>query len=201
MGMICGEQQKKETVSMKERTFILKLSDEDMERFSKKAAIAELTMEELISGFIGDLVCGTHTNGSDERMLAENWYERCGYGRDRYTLLHYLIEYNEIEEFLARKEWEEECREEVRSWEKDIAEANETWAVITDSDGKPCYKSVDDYLAERTEDLEIAKQELQAVEEEINAYWNGFLKWTECTEPDKEKEINAVLEWQKRMME
>ena len=201
MGMICREQQKKETVEMKERTFILKLSDADVKRFAEKAAIAELTMEDLLSSFIGDLVCGTHSKGSDERMLAENWFERCGYGRDKYTLLHYLIEYDEVDEFLERKKWEEDCREQVRLWEKDITEADEKWTIIVDSDKKPCYKSVDDYLAERTEYLETAKQELQAVEDEINDYWNGFLKWTECKEPDKEKEFNAVLEWQKRMME
>ena len=188
-----------EIETIKERTFELKLSDADVKRLASKAAVAEITMEQLLTSLIGDLVDGTYSNGSDERDMAEQWFERCGYGCDKRTLLHFLIENDEIEYFLERREWAEECREEVELWEKDLTAANEKWSEIVDKDNKPCYKSVDEYIKEVTEGLEIAREELQAVEEEINDYWNSFMKWTEAKEPNKEKEIQAVIDWQKKL--
>lgn len=77
--MIYGEQQKKEIETIRERAFTLKLSDADVDRLAMKAAEAGMTMGELLASFVGDLVGGTYSNGSDERMYAEAWYERCGF--------------------------------------------------------------------------------------------------------------------------
>lgn len=38
-----------------------------------------LTIGELIENFVGDLVDGTYSNGS-ERMYAQQWFERCWFG-------------------------------------------------------------------------------------------------------------------------
>ena len=46
--------------------------------FCKKAASHGMTVSGLLESFIGDLVEGTFTNGSDERYLAEDWFNRCG---------------------------------------------------------------------------------------------------------------------------
>ncbi len=59
-----------EMATIKERSISLKLSDADCERLLKKAAMCGLTVAELLQNFIGDLVDGTYSNGSDERMLA-----------------------------------------------------------------------------------------------------------------------------------
>ena len=76
------ESQKKEIETIKDRTLILKLSDADCDRILQKAAGCGLTVSELLASFIGDLVDGTFTNGSDERYLAEDWFNRCGFERE-----------------------------------------------------------------------------------------------------------------------
>lgn len=78
--MMDGTQQEKEIQTIRERTFSLKLSDSDIERLAAKAARGGLTMEQLLENFIGDLVCGTYYNGSDERMYAQEWFDRCWFG-------------------------------------------------------------------------------------------------------------------------
>lgn len=54
-----------------ERTVGIQMSDEDAEKLSALAANHGKTVSELLSGFVGDLICGSQTNGSDEREFAE----------------------------------------------------------------------------------------------------------------------------------
>jgi len=75
--MITGGEQQKEIETIKERVFRIRLSDADVERLALKAASGGLLPEELLQNFIGDLVRGTYSNGSDERMYAEQWFDRC----------------------------------------------------------------------------------------------------------------------------
>lgn len=118
------ESQKKEIETIKDRTLILKLSDADCDRILQKAAGCGLTVSELLASFIGDLIDGTYTNGSDERMLAQDWFDRCGFRQmaDR-TLLRFLLErgedienflyvYDENEEYKSHPEEFEELRED-----------------------------------------------------------------------------------------
>ena len=75
--MMSGEKQQKEIETIRERTFKMRLSDADVERLALKAASGGLLPEELLENFIGDLVWGTYSNGSDERLCAEQWFDRC----------------------------------------------------------------------------------------------------------------------------
>ena len=85
-------EQKKEISTIKERQFAIKLSDADVERLYKKSGTAGLTPEELLENFVGDLVCGTYTNGSDERMYAEQWFDRCGFSLgEKKSFLGYIL--------------------------------------------------------------------------------------------------------------
>lgn len=87
-----AETQKEEIATIRKRTITLELSDADCDRISRKAGENGLTVAELLQNFIGDLVDGTYSNGSDERRLAEEWFDRCwfAYQSDN-TLLQYLI--------------------------------------------------------------------------------------------------------------
>ena len=87
------EQQKKEIQTIKERNVSIKLSDADCERLSDLCGRCGLTIGELLASFIGDLVGGTYTNGSDERDLADAWFERCGYDYYTDSLLSHLINF------------------------------------------------------------------------------------------------------------
>ena len=89
---IRGEQQKKEIETIKERKITVKLSDTDCDRLARKCGEHGLTVGELIENFIGDLVGGTYSNGSDERDYAERWFERCWFGMfPEQTLLNHLF--------------------------------------------------------------------------------------------------------------
>lgn len=102
--------QEKEIKTIRKRTFHLELSDADIERLAIKAAQAGLTIEDLLQSFIGDLVCGTYSNGSDERMYAQDWYDRCWFGSyaPATSLLQHLARNDAVNEAL-------DLREQLRS--------------------------------------------------------------------------------------
>lgn len=114
--------QQDEIATIKERTITLKLSDADCFRIAKKAGCVGLSVGELMENFIGDLIAGTYSNGSDERMYAEQWFDRCGFSwmNDK-TLLKYLLDWDhDVEDFLTLydeiqyyKEHPEEYAEEL----------------------------------------------------------------------------------------
>ena len=72
----------------------LDLSNKEIKRLSEKAVAAGMSVKELLEGFIGDLTGGEHTNGSDERDLANQWYNRIRFYSDRQTFLQFLIEWD-----------------------------------------------------------------------------------------------------------
>lgn len=135
--------QKAEIITIKERAITLKLSDADMERIFKKAGAAGLTVPELLQNFIGDLVDGTYSNGSDERDYAQRWFDRCWFGMfPEHTFTQYLIQsdqfdvvvglWNDIqtakEDLADTLEHPDEYgadevsafKEDIADWEKDI---------------------------------------------------------------------------------
>ena len=63
----------------KTRRFTVKLTDDTYKRFIEMVERDGTTSAEVLEGFINDLVCGSYTRGSDERMLAQEYYDRCGY--------------------------------------------------------------------------------------------------------------------------
>ena len=71
--MVYGEQQKREIETIRERNITLNLSDADCDRLSDLCGEHNITVSKLLENFIGDLVEGTRSNGSDERELAQSW--------------------------------------------------------------------------------------------------------------------------------
>lgn len=194
--MVCGEEQQKEIATIKPRDLQLKLSDADVRRLAKMAARAELSVEELLESFIGDLVDGTYSNGSDERERANSWFERCGYDcYNNYSFLHYLIDEYLIDEFVDAWENAQSYQDDVTDTEKEIANPKKNWNDYTKGDGTPYYNSKEEYIADIKGELEDFKEELKNALDEIEEYWNAYLKWTSEKDIDKDKEIKAVLEW------
>ena len=76
--MSWGEEQKKEIETIRERKITVKLSDADCDRLARKCGEHGLTIGELIENFVGDLVGGTYSNGSDERDYADRWFDTVG---------------------------------------------------------------------------------------------------------------------------
>ena len=114
--------QKEEIETIKDRQITLKLSDVDVKRLCEKSGAVGLTVSELLQNFIGDLVDGTYTNGSDERMLANQWFERCWFSIfPEYTFLRFLIDYNVVEDTI--EEWNEiNCFKELEEPDEDDKE-------------------------------------------------------------------------------
>lgn len=90
--MSWDNEQKKEIETIKERKITVRLSDADCDRLARKCGEYGLTIGELIENFVGDLVGGTYSNGSDERDYANKWFERCWFGMfPEETLLKFLL--------------------------------------------------------------------------------------------------------------
>ncbi len=91
--------QRDEIKTIRARNISFNLSDADVKRLCEKAGCAGLTVSKLLENFIGDLVCGTYSNGSDERDLAQRWFARCGFSwMNGYSFLNYLIDFDDVEE-------------------------------------------------------------------------------------------------------
>ena len=77
MGFSTFEERKKDAATIRPRMFMLDLSDGDMAQFARLAEEYGTTPAEILQGFICDLVDGSQTNGSDERLFAEQYLDRC----------------------------------------------------------------------------------------------------------------------------
>lgn len=89
-----------------QRNIVLRLPNEDVENLCAKAARAGLTVSQLLENFVYDLVHSDRANGSDERMYANQWFDRCGFSFSfSQTFLLYLIEWGEAD--TAIEMWEE----------------------------------------------------------------------------------------------
>ena len=64
----------------RKRAFTLELTDKETAAFIEKCYRDGTTPAEVLEGFICDLTGADRTRGSDERMYAGQYYERCGYG-------------------------------------------------------------------------------------------------------------------------
>lgn len=94
--------------------FTLSLLGSDAERLWYLAGTVGLTPEKLLASFIGDLIDGADTNGSDERMYAEMWFDRCGFSHFvNKTFLIYLLTTQELEGFISNETWIAEIREDL----------------------------------------------------------------------------------------
>ena len=66
--MTSYERQKAEIETIRPRSFSLSLSNADVKRLYEKAYSNGITPAQLLQDYIGDLLDGTYTRGSDERM-------------------------------------------------------------------------------------------------------------------------------------
>lgn len=167
------ENKKKEIETIKPRQLEIKLSDADVLRIAQKAGAHGLTVAQLIENFIGDLVGGTYSNGSDERMYAEQWFERCWFSIfPDMTFLRYLTEWGGLEDVL------------------------ELWGDLQEAQGDISYYEEHPDEPEPGEVEEI-REVLQDCQEQINEYWNAYLQVkTENEKGTFDEEMKKVLEWQ-----
>ena len=164
------ESQKKEIETIRFRKLEIKLSDADVLRVAQIAGAHGLTIAQLIENFIGDLVGGTYSNGSDETMYAQQWFDRCWFSMfPDMTFLRYLIEWGGLEDIL-------ELWGDLQEVQRDLS-----------------------YYEEHPEEPEPEEIRyiLQDCQEQINEYWNDYIQLkTENKKGSFDEEMKKVLEWQ-----
>lgn len=201
-------EQQKEIQSIKPREYRLKLSDADVERIAMKAGRYGLTVPELLENFIGDLVCGTYTNGSDERMYAQQWSNRCWFSHaPEKSLVQYFcdsLEYDFSDLFRVLRQIEG-SKEDIEDSKKRIENPGEEWKTICThvyrEDGteewRNCYKSVEEYITSEKEYLEEYQEELEETLEELQEIHNSFDTYMKEDVYVWEEEIKNAVEWYK----
>ena len=105
-------------------TIKIHLDQEDGKGLAKAAGRVGLTVSELLESFIADLICGKESNGSDERMYAQQWLDRCAFSRmGKDTLLRYLLDMEvPIDRFLYVYWQHREATEESKEWQRELEE-------------------------------------------------------------------------------
>lgn len=193
--MLYGNDNKQEVENVRGRMYEIRLSDADVERLARKALSYNLSVAELLENFIGDLVGGTYTNGSDERMYAERWAERCWFALNEpdKNMIHFFFgdnmfgrEFSELEEIKERIEDEKRT---IASLEEDIA-SPEDWDQITHWDVNKgeyvdSYSSVDEYISDCKQAIEDENQLLLDAEKELEDLKKDFADYMG----------DAVYEW------
>lgn len=172
--------QLKKADTVKEKNISIRLSEKDCDRLSSLCGENGITVGKLIEAFIGDLVGGTYSNGSDEHMLAQQWLDRCGFSiLAEDTLLKYFLDNcYDIDDFL-------DDMDEIKSIEADLKE----------------YEINPDKFDE--EKIEHANNDLAAYREHYDKIYKKIIEdfKEEYPEADIEKEIQAMREWQEESMD
>lgn len=149
------ERQEAEIKTIKPRNITINLSDADVERLFGKTYVNGITPSKLIEGFLGDLIDGTYSNGSDERMLADEYFERCCYGMGAdYTFLRWALECEYYDNIIDLIDDRDVCVDV-------LAAGQNGW------DARMTPEEIKKEIAEFKEDL-------QRFEEEILSYYNEY---------------------------
>lgn len=158
-----------------------------------------ITVSQLLESFIGDLVNGTYTNGSDERDYAQEWFERCGYGMNsEKTFLRYILEEGADVEFLLNglegikksKELIQTLTEELQK-EIDRQRENPEYQYEWEEEDKECIRT-------EQEELDAAILSVKEWWEEYQA-WKKQKNWWDVGEDTAERtfdeELTIIQEW------
>lgn len=130
----------------RKRAFSLELTDKETAAFIEQCYRDGTTPAEVLEGFICDLTGVERTRGSDERMYATQYYERCGYGYffpdDSRTFTQWLLYDYSLEAVAEALEDIKIFEEELFYWKDhpDITppegEIEDLEAELTDSKGQ-----------------------------------------------------------------
>lgn len=161
-------QQKREIATIKPRSITVDLSDADCQRILERCAENGMTVGDLVKNFVGDLIYGTYTNGSDEREYANQWFNRCWFANREKTLLCHLLDYGyDPAEYLTA----------VHDLRKD-------------EDDKEYMQNHPEECCKDEDDLEMLTEEIENVKKYIEEMDKGF-KATR----DIDSELEIISRW------
>ncbi len=181
---------------------------EDMRAVAEKAGAYGLSIGSLLGSFINDLVDGAATNGSDERMYALKWFDRCFMFPEN-TFLHFLLEEDYLEDVLTAWNDIQDSGEDIKEIEEQLATGEMvshspeykgeyySWKDIVDSEGTPIYSSREAWEADKRESLAELTEFVQECRERMGSYWKEYMEqgtgYYQCGTFDEE--MKKVLEW------
>lgn len=185
---------------------------EDMKALAKKAGSVGLSIGSLLGNFINDLIDGAATNGSDERMYARQWFDRCGFAMfPDENFLRYLVEWGGLEEVVESWESIPVCEALIAETEKAL-ETGEmqardgrtyTWRELVHRDGeteKPAYSSREEWEASERDYIEQEQDEITACKETLARWWEEYTEQAtgDYTPGTLDEEMKIVLEWNEK---
>ena len=192
MSLLRRIEQEEEIKSIKSRKYNINLSDADVERLAVTALNYGVTASDLLENFIGDLVGGTYSNGSDERMYATKWADRSlgiFMEEQEKNLTTFCIgsqgaygyTYEDLVEIMERIE---SAREDISRGEKEISNPQGWENLVRWNSEKQeyvqSYNTVEEYIEMEKDclqsykiELELAEQELQEFKDEFDSYMKG----------------------------
>ena len=157
----------------RERSVKISLTDEDCDRLIRFCGERGITVDQLLTNFVNDLIGGQGTNGSDERDLADQWFQRCYIGISdsedtflQYMLLngydpeHYLNVLDNIKDdeytMERAKEHPEEydqgelswLDDEIADWQSELADIRADWHPEYDPDWDEQTQIIKKWVAE-----------------------------------------------------
>lgn len=201
-------EQQKEIETIKPRKYMLKLSDADVERLAKRAGKYNMTASELLENFIGDLVGGTYSNGSDERDYADRWAERCWFSHENdKNLITFLCGgslWHDIHELIERLENINDAKSDVEYVLEKIKNPDDEWEHLvyckynddkTSYEYVPRYNSLEEYVADFENDLVDCRENLTFEEEQLEKLKKKFAAYMGNISYTWEAELEAFLKW------
>lgn len=169
------QEQEKDRQTIKPRQFALSLSADDTQRFYDLAYSMGTTPAEILTGFVCDLIDGTQTRGSDERMYARQYFDRCRYGLfAQQTFLTWTLQNDRMEEIADLLQTAGYAAGDLTYYAEHPEEADPSIIADLKQEEAEAQQDIADLYREYTEDAERSRepaQELQEGIKAIRAYW------------------------------
>lgn len=187
-------------------TFELELLPEEIERLFEKAGKAGRLPEDLLADFIADITGGARAGGSDEKELAEKWFERrAGYPENAF--LSYLMNFELLETALQLQASIDACLISIRNTEENLKRGGymrqgmfRSWTELRNSDGTSAYTDKEEWEQDERGYIREEQEELEESREQLKEIWNNFQAeadkcgWVHGT---MEEEVSKIQEWEK----
>jgi len=104
---------------LRQRNFAVELTNSTAAAFYELCCRNGTDAGEVLAGFINDLVCGSYTRGSDERMYAQQYFDRCCYDLCApETFLRYLLKEYELPALLDCMETRQDAADDLAYYEQ-----------------------------------------------------------------------------------
>ncbi len=184
----------------------LTLPLKDWQSFLRMACKCDRKPEEILTSFVGDLVDGKFTNGSDERVAARQWYERVYFWTE--SFLAYICDDIEMLEQMvdikngisSSGERIKKLRGYLESGTYDVRNIcnhmeRRSWQDLE-------YESIEKFNDEILEDIREEEAEIEQNQEELEEVldyfkeeWNEFQRYCPYHTSTYEEEMEKAEKW------